>query len=67
MSAIGIHGQYIWLDSVAQMVVVKVSSSPDAEGGANDLNDSDMPLFYQALAEHRCACEPGSLFGLSIP
>ena len=52
VSAIGIHGQYIWLDPVAQMVVVKMSSSPDAEGGANDLNDSDLPLFYQALAEH---------------
>jgi len=52
VSAIGIHGQYIWLDPVAQMVVVKVSSSPDAEGGANDVNDTDLPLFYQALAEH---------------
>lgn len=52
VSAIGIHGQYIWLDPVAQMVVVKVSSSPDAEGGTNDINDSDLPLLYQALAEH---------------
>lgn len=52
VSAIGIHGQYIWLDPVAQMVVVKVSSSPDAEGGANNVNDTDLPLFYQALAEH---------------
>jgi CubicO group peptidase (beta-lactamase class C family) len=52
VSAIGIHGQYIWLDPVAQMVIVKVSSSPDAENGANDLNDSDLPLLYPALAEH---------------
>ena len=52
VSAIGIHGQYIWLDPVAQMVVVKVSSSPDAEGGANELNDTDLTLFYPALAEH---------------
>ena len=52
VSAIGIHGQYIWLDPVAQMVVVKMSSSPDAEGGANNVNDTDLPLVYQALAEH---------------
>lgn len=52
VSAIGVHGQYIYLDAVAQLVVVKQSSSPDAEGGANDLNDTDGPLLYQAIAEH---------------
>lgn len=52
VSAIGVHGQYIYLDPVAQMVVVKQSSSPDAEGGTNDSNDSDGPLLYQAIAEH---------------
>lgn len=52
VAAIGVHGQYIYLDAVAQMVVVKQSSSPDAEGGANDLNDTDGPLLYQAIAEH---------------
>lgn len=52
VSAIGVHGQYIYLDPKAQMVVVKQSSSPDAEGGANELNDTDAPLLYQALAEH---------------
>jgi hypothetical protein len=34
------------------MVVVKQSSSPDAEGGANGSNDTDGPLLYQAIAEH---------------
>jgi hypothetical protein len=52
VSAIGVHGQYIYLDPKAQMVVVKQSSSPTAEGGPNDVNDSDGPLLYQALAEH---------------
>lgn len=52
VSAIGVHGQYIYLDPVAQMVVVKQSSSPDAEGGANESNDTDGPLLYQAIAEH---------------
>ena len=51
VSAIGVHGQYIYLDPVANMVVVKQSSSPDAEGGANESNDTDGPLLYQALAE----------------
>ena len=52
VSAIGVHGQYIYLDPVAKMVVVKQSSSPTAEGGPNEANDTDGPLFYQALAEH---------------
>jgi CubicO group peptidase (beta-lactamase class C family) len=52
VAAIGVHGQYIYLDPRAEMVVVKQSSSPDAEGGANELNDTDGPLLYQALAEH---------------
>jgi CubicO group peptidase (beta-lactamase class C family) len=51
VSAIGVHGQYIYLDPVARMVVVKQSSSPDAEGGANDSNDVDGPMLYQAIAE----------------
>ena len=52
VSAIGVHGQYIYLDPVADMVVVKHSSSPDAEGGANDSNDVDGPLLYHAIAKH---------------
>jgi hypothetical protein len=34
------------------MVVIKQSSSPDAEGGANDSNDVDGPLLYQAVAQY---------------
>ena len=52
ISAIGIHGQYIYIDPKADMVVVKQSSSPDAEGGANDSNDTDGPMLYYALAKH---------------
>lgn len=51
VSAIGIHGQFIYMDPVARLVVVKQSSSPDAEGGANESNDTDGPMLYQALAE----------------
>jgi CubicO group peptidase (beta-lactamase class C family) len=52
VSAIGVNGQFIYLDPKAQMVVVKLSSSPDTAGGANWSNDWDGPLLYQALAEH---------------
>jgi CubicO group peptidase (beta-lactamase class C family) len=52
VSAIGVHGQYIYLDPRAEMVVVKQSSSPDADGGANDSNDVDGPLLYQAVAQY---------------
>jgi len=52
VSAIGVHGQYIYLDPKAEMVVIKQSSSPDAEGGENLSNDVDGPLLYQAIAEH---------------
>ncbi|MEP1472379.1 MAG: serine hydrolase [Halieaceae bacterium] len=52
VSAIGVHGQYIYIDKKAGMVVVKQSSAPDAEGGANLINDVEGPLLYQAIAEH---------------
>ncbi len=52
VSAIGVHGQYIYLDPRAEMVIVKQSSSPDAEGGANEANDTDGPLLYQTIAEY---------------
>jgi hypothetical protein len=55
VSAIGVHGQYIYLDPKAEMVVVKQSSSPTAEGGPNESNDTDGPLLYQVLAEHLMA------------
>jgi CubicO group peptidase (beta-lactamase class C family) len=48
VSALGVHGQQIYLDSTAQMVVVKQSSDPAPE---SDINETDGPLVYQALAE----------------
>ena len=52
VSAIGVHGQYIYIDKQADMVVVKQSSAPDAEGGANLINDVEGPMLYQAIAEY---------------
>ncbi|MBW2541172.1 MAG: serine hydrolase [Deltaproteobacteria bacterium] len=49
VSALGIHGQQIYLDATAQMVVVKQSSDPAPE---SDINETESPLAYQALAEH---------------
>ena len=48
ISAIGVHGQFIYIDPVAQMVVVKQSSHPDAEGLSNDVHG---PMIWQAMAE----------------
>ena len=36
------------IDPVAQMVVVKLSSDPEAE---SDINETDGPLVYHAIAE----------------
>jgi CubicO group peptidase (beta-lactamase class C family) len=49
VSALGIHGQQIYLDSTAQMVVVKQSSDPEPE---SDINETDGAIVYQALAEY---------------
>lgn len=59
VSAIGVHGQYIYIDKKAELVIVKQSSSPDAEGGTNLVNDVDGPLLYQALAEYLLEMPPG--------
>lgn len=48
VTAIGVHGQFIYIDPVAEMVVVKQSSHADAEGIAND---TDGPMIWQAVAE----------------
>jgi hypothetical protein len=49
VSAMGVHGQLIYIDPVAQMVVVKLSSDPEAE---SDINETDGPLVYHAIAEY---------------
>jgi CubicO group peptidase (beta-lactamase class C family) len=48
VSALGVHGQLIYIDPVAQMVVVKLSSDPNAE---SEINETDGPLVYHAIAE----------------
>ena len=48
ISAIGVHGQFIYIDPVAQMVVVKQSSHPEAEAASNEV---DGPMIWQAMAE----------------
>lgn len=49
VSAIGVHGQFIYIDPVAKMVVVKQTSDPEAESMRNEV---DGPRVYHALAEH---------------
>ncbi len=49
VSALGVHGQQIYIDPVARMVVVKQSSDPEAE---SEINETDAPFLYQALADH---------------
>ena len=42
-------GQFIYIDPVAEMVIVKQSSHPEAESEANEVNG---PLIWHAIAEH---------------
>ncbi len=49
VSAIGIHGQFIYIDPVAEVVVVKQSSHPDAEGESNEVHG---PQIWHQIAEH---------------
>ncbi len=47
VSAIGVHGQFIYLDPAAEMVVVKQSSHPEAEGESNEVHG---PIIWHAIA-----------------
>jgi CubicO group peptidase (beta-lactamase class C family) len=49
VSANGIFGQFIYIDAVAEVVIVKQSSHPQAESDANEV---DGPLIWHAIAEH---------------
>lgn len=49
VSAIGVFGQFIYIDPVAQVVIVKQSSHPQAESEANEV---DGPLVWAAIADH---------------
>ncbi len=48
-SATGFFGQLIYIDAVAEVVIVKQSSHPQAE---SDANETDGPLVWHAIAEH---------------
>lgn len=48
VSAMGVHGQIIYIDPVAEMVVVKQSSHADAEGESNEVHG---PMIWQAIAQ----------------
>ena len=45
----GVHGQTVYIDPQAQMVIVRFASHPIAANGAND--PTSLPA-YQALAEY---------------
>jgi CubicO group peptidase (beta-lactamase class C family) len=49
VSATGVFGQLIYIDAVAEVVIVKQSSHPKAE---SDANETDGPLIWHAIAEH---------------
>jgi CubicO group peptidase (beta-lactamase class C family) len=49
VSATGVFGQLIYIDAVAEVVIVKQSSHPQAE---SDANETDGPLIWHAIAEH---------------
>ena len=48
VSAIGVHGQFIYIDPVAEVVIVKQSSHPEAE---SESNEEDGPQIMHAFAE----------------
>ncbi len=54
VSAIGIHGQYIYIDPVARVVIVKQTSDPNAESRATDV---ETPAVMNAIAEHLMAVD----------
>ena len=49
VSALGVYGQYIYIDPIAHVVIVKQTSDPDAEGATNDV---DGPVVLNAIAQH---------------
>jgi CubicO group peptidase (beta-lactamase class C family) len=49
VAALGVYGQYIYIDPVARVVIVKQTSDPDAEGRTNDVEG---PLVMNTIAEY---------------
>lgn len=49
VAALGVHGQFIYINSEHDVVIVKQSSDPDAE---NDRVDSETPMVMHAIAQY---------------
>jgi len=59
-AARGVHGQTIWIDPTADMVVVRFASTPVAGNAASD--PTSLPA-YRAVADHLMATDAGPLLG----
>lgn len=59
-AARGVHGQTIWIDPKAQMVIVRFASNPVAANAAND--PISLPA-YRAVAEHLMGTADTPLMG----
>jgi len=49
VAAWGVHGQFIYINSEAEIVITKHTSDPEAEG---DRTDTETPLVMHAIAKH---------------
>ena len=54
VSALGIHGQHIYIDPVAEMVIVVQSSHANADSDAHEL---DAPQLFHAIGEYLSKCD----------
>ncbi len=59
-AARGVHGQTIWIDPKADMVIVRFASHPQAANAASD--PTSLPA-YRAVAEHLMATDKTPLLG----
>ena len=59
-AARGVHGQTIWIDPAADMVIVRFASNPVAANAANDA--TSLPA-YRAVADHLMATDKTPLLG----
>ncbi len=59
-AARGVHGQTIWIDPAADMVVVRFASNPVAANAASD--PTSLPA-YRAVADHLMATDKTPLLG----
>ncbi|CTQ32271.1 serine hydrolase [Jannaschia rubra] len=59
-AARGVHGQTLWIDPAADMVIVRFASNPVAANTAND--PTSLPA-YRAVADHLMANDPTPLLG----